>query len=644
MSFPLQVNRLGVSVADSGRELLTEITLSVKPGEFVCILGPSGAGKTTLVRALLGQITPDRGEIRFGSLCVSGDARTLAGLVGYVPQKEIVHETLPAGRALHYAARLRLSPSLGRREVAERIEQIAKDVGIAHRLDTTVGRLSGGEAKRVGLAVELLALPPILIVDEATSSLDPASDARVMKLLSSYAKRNNITVLCVTHHLENAKLADRIVMLASGRLVWSGDAQDALHHFGAGSLSDIYVLLEDLPAEQWVGLHKVFEHQKGSLRPVGEDRLEEEALHAGKPKQPGWFRQFGALLLRGLEVLFRDRRSVAFLILVPLAMMAIAYSGFSSENFTEKTPIFRPLESHEIQLAGQIWGHTQAALAMPQDVVFESKSVPAQIRVFLDKEAKIKERLQSPETAELIKQALAGDLPVVPDRHIVYPWPTWKLRFTVMFGILILGFLAGLMEIVKERPILDRESAHGVRTSAYIVSKLVLLGLVLALQVIPAVCVLQALFKIPQVVEGTTIPTQAGLLGSTLSFILLSWLAGMVCAGTGMFVSGMVKSREQALLVLPLLILPQLLLGGMLIRLKGGFLTNLAELFVPSFWAFRGSIDYVIADPPVPLFDLGKSYTPWQAGTALLIQMLVVWTIAYLGLFFSLRRKPGRTR
>jgi len=252
--------------------------------------------------------------------------------------------------------------------------------------------------------------------------------------------------------------------------------------------------------------------------------------------------------------------------------------------------------------------------------------------------------LQSPETAELIKQALAGDLPVVPDRHIVYPWPTWKLRFTVMFGILILGFLAGLMEIVKERPILDRESAHGVRTSAYIVSKLVLLGLVLALQVIPAVCVLQALFKIPQVVEGTTIPTQAGLLGSTLSFILLSWLAGMVCAGTGMFVSGMVKSREQALLVLPLLILPQLLLGGMLIRLKGGFLTNLAELFVPSFWAFRGSIDYVIADPPVPLFDLGKSYTPWQAGTALLIQMLVVWTIAYLGLFFSLRRKPGRTR
>jgi ABC-type multidrug transport system ATPase subunit len=640
---PLQVDGLTVTAADSGRELLKEITLSAKPGEFVCILGPSGSGKTTLVRALLGLLPPSRGEIRFGSLRVSGDARTLAGLVGYVPQKEIVHDTLPAARALHYAARLRLPPSLGRQEVEERIGRIAKDVGISHRLDTPVGRLSGGEAKRVGLAVELLALPPILIVDEATSSLDPATDARVMKLLSDYAKSHNITVFCVTHHLENAKLADRIFMLASGRLVWSGGAEEALDHFGARSLSEIYVLLEDLPVEQWVGLHKVFQHQAAGAGRGQEPAPAEGSAAPRAEARPSWFRQFSALFLRGLEVLVRDRRSMVFLVLVPLFMMALAYVGFSAENFANKAHLSRPLEPREIQLAGQVWGHTQAALAMPLDEVFEGPTIPAQIRVFLDKEQKMKERLQSPETAEIIRKVLAGDVSVVPEKQITDPLPTWKFRFTVIFGMLILGFLAGLTAIVKERPILERESAHGVSTSAYIASKFALIGLVLAAQIVPAVLVLQETFFQAPGLLGGAVSGAGGLLGATGPFMLLSWLAAMVCAGMGLAVSGVVKSREQALLVLPLLILPQLLLGGLLIRLNDGLLTVIAKFFVPAFWAFRGSADYVIMNTPMPAFDLGQPYTAGQAAAALGLQMAAAWMLAYLLLSFSLRQRSGRS-
>ena len=128
----LKVEGLAVSAGDSGHELLKDISLSVKPGEFVCVLGPSGAGKTTLVRTLLGQLTPSRGEIRFGSLRVSGDSELLNGLIGYVPQKEIVHDELPVGRALKYAAKLRLSPSLSKQEITDRIHGIQKDVGISH--------------------------------------------------------------------------------------------------------------------------------------------------------------------------------------------------------------------------------------------------------------------------------------------------------------------------------------------------------------------------------------------------------------------------------------------------------------------------------------------------------------------------------
>jgi len=625
----LKVEGLAVSAGNSGPELLKDISLSVKPGEFVCVLGPSGAGKTTLVRTLLGQLTPSKGEIRFGSLRVSGDSELLNGLIGYVPQKEIVHDELPVGRALKYAAKLRLPPSIGRKEIAERIRAIEKDVGIDHRHDTPVGKLSGGESKRVSLAVELLSFPRILIVDEATSSLDPASDARIMHLLAEYAKKYSITLLCITHHLENAKLADRLLILASGHLVWSGGVKEALDHFGVHRLSQIYLLLEDLPVEQWVGMHKVFQLQEGEAG----DAEKDESAHETKPIQaamrPGWFRQFSALLQRGLEVLFRDRRSLAFLIGVPLIMVAFAYLGFAKEHFDQKSILSRPLEQREIQLAGQLWGHTLRALALSDADDDKGISVPAQIRVFLDKEQGLQERLRSPETALLVKKALAGKMPVVPEKEITNPWPTWKFRFTVMFGILILGFLAGLTEIVKERPIIERESANGVRTSAYIASKIVLLGVVLAMQIVPSVCALQGVFGLT--VSGSP-------LGALAPFLLVSWLAAMVCAGFGLVISGLVKTREQALLTLPVLILPQLLLGGMLIRLTGGWLTTIAEIFVPAFWAFRGTIDYVTLKTPFPLYDIGEHFTTGQAIGALSLQLVVIMLISYLVLLFGLHR------
>jgi len=628
-SLSLKVEGLAVSAGDSGHELLKDISLSVKPGEFVCVLGPSGAGKTTLVRTLLGQLTPSRGEIRFGSLRMSGDSELLNGLIGYVPQKEIVHDELRVGRALHYAAKLRLPPSLSKQEIAERIHAIETDVGIAHLHDTPVGNLSGGESKRVSLAVELLSYPRILIVDEATSSLDPASDARIMHLLAEYAKKYSITLLCITHHLENAKLADRLIILASGHLVWSGGVKEALNHFGVHRLSQIYLLLEDQPVEQWVGQHKAVHPQEGDATHAAKNEPLGEAESLQPAVRPGWIRQFGALLQRGLEVLFRDRRSLAFLIGVPLVMVAFAYVGFANEHFGQKAILSRPLEPREIQLAGQLWGNTLRALALPESDESEDISVPAQIRVFLDKESGLQERLRSPETSALVKKALAGRIPVVPEQEIINPWPTWKFRFTVLFGILILGFLAGLSEIVKERPIVERESANGVRTSAYIASKFVLLGVVLAMQIVPAVCLLQETFRLTAV---------GSHLGALVPFLLVSWLAAMVCAGFGLIISGLAKTREQALLTLPILILPQLLLGGILIRLAGGTLTIIAKFFVPAFWAFRGTIDYITLKSPFPLYDIGEHFTTGQAIGALSLQLVVIMLIAYLVLLLSLHR------
>jgi hypothetical protein len=200
-------------------------------------------------------------------------------------------------------------------------------------------------------------------------------------------------------------------------------------------------------------------------------------------------------------------------------------------------------------------------------------SFAAQIRVFLDTEVKIREGLRSPEAGRIIQQGLAGKVPLVPECEIINPMSAWKFQLTVIFGICILGFLAGLTEVVKERAIVERETACGVRPSADIASKLALLAV-----------------------------------------------------------------------VLPLLLLPQLLLGGLLIRLDGGLLAGIAEIGVPTFWAFRGSIEYVVFQPPVPAFDLGSPISLGKAATALGLQLVAAWALAFAALAFSLRRKAAEQR
>jgi ABC-type multidrug transport system ATPase subunit len=211
---------MGVSVPDGrgGAEhkaILEHVSFRIEPGEFVCVLGPSGAGKSTLVRAMLG----DR-PISAGSLLVGGhdgfrEADALRGAIGYVPQRDINPEALPVERALHYAAAVRL-PSYA--TVAERraaIDRVVAEVGLDRVRHEPIGTLSGGEMKRASLAAEMLAAPGLLVLDEATSSLDPATEARIMALLADRA-RAGTTVVAVTHHLDNVDEADKLLILGHG--------------------------------------------------------------------------------------------------------------------------------------------------------------------------------------------------------------------------------------------------------------------------------------------------------------------------------------------------------------------------------------------------------------------------------------------
>ena len=231
----------GVEVKAGGRTLLTGIDLRVHKGQLCGIIGPSGAGKSTLVRVLLGLTAPSRGVVSLG-----GKPPADAGPLGYVPQDDALHGTLRVSDALDFAGELRLHgmPEPSRQA---RIRQVIRQVGLEGREDLRIRRLSGGQRKRVSVAMELLSRPNLLILDEPTSGLDPGLEEKMMELFRSVARDGRI-VLVTTHAMQSLDCCDQLLVLAAGRSVYFGAPAPAPAHFGAADYVDIFRKLPALQA------------------------------------------------------------------------------------------------------------------------------------------------------------------------------------------------------------------------------------------------------------------------------------------------------------------------------------------------------------------------------------------------------------
>ena len=601
------------------RELMKGVSFQLTPGSFVCVLGLSGAGKTTLVRLLLGEIQPSQGQILF-----DGHAPSPADLesVGYVPQKAIVHEALTVGSALTYAARLRRPDDVSDAEIAEAVREVETALGIESRHDIRLGQLSGGEAKRVSLAAELLGRPRLLVIDEATSSLDPASDLRIMGQLANLARRQGTTILCITHHVENAGLADNLMIIDRGSLVWWGHASDALRHFGVQRLTEIFLGLQDAPAAPF-DVREVVSNppaHPGDVPPPT----------APKPRSHhGFLPQFQLLFRRHLEVFLHDRRTLISSIAVPTVLVLIAFLSFVGRDFNHPVVVTRGLNAEERELLIELWGTTQEALRKPTaklGVDFSDMTVAMQLRVYLEANPMIKEYLASDGLARTVKASLAGEVPLMPSTTISSYWRTYQLQFAVLFGILLLGFLAGVTAIVGEREIILQEFQHGLRPDAYVASRFTFAALLVLIQTLSGVIPLSLLF------EASTHWSQTGPVAAyqqpVACQILFQWLGGCVCVGLGLIVSATAKSRAQALGIVPILILPQLLLGGLILPVKTGMTQAVAGTIAPAYWSLRG---IVIQDAQWPLEwrlfgDISPGLTTPMVALGLQIAVTVVLT------------------
>jgi ABC-2 type transport system ATP-binding protein len=185
-------------------EALREVTLQARPGELVAVIGPNGAGKTTLLSIIAGAQEPTAGSVEPGP-----------GRVGWAPQQTAFYSKLSVAENLELFARLEGVP-----DPAAAVARMLEQTGLHKRADERVARLSGGNRQRVNVALGLIAEPPVLALDEPSASLDPAQRERLWSFIVGLA-RTGTTVIFSTHNVNEAqRYADRVIVLAEGRLLF----------------------------------------------------------------------------------------------------------------------------------------------------------------------------------------------------------------------------------------------------------------------------------------------------------------------------------------------------------------------------------------------------------------------------------------
>jgi len=333
----------GLSVfVGEGRTILSEVSFTLPENCFLAIVGPSGAGKSTLMKALTGFTPADRGTVLYNGRDLYESIEELRPRIGYVPQDDILHPQLTVRKALGFAAELRFPSDVSKAERDQAVAGVMEELGLTHRADLPIHKLSGGQRKRVSVALELITKPSLLFLDEPTSGLDPGFEKSAMELLRELADGGR-TVIVVTHSLQSLHLCDRVIFLApGGTTAYFGPPKDALEYFAQSDYADVFRTLErDVAEQDFKGRFEqsTFYRQYVS-EPAARARLMDKQGAQPAPPRPAqrsWAGQLNVLVRRHLAVIAADRGLLLMLILLaPLlgfALFAVLGSGGLKTTF-----------------------------------------------------------------------------------------------------------------------------------------------------------------------------------------------------------------------------------------------------------------------------------------------------------------------
>jgi ABC-type multidrug transport system ATPase subunit len=353
-----------VGVAVPGKKLIEGISLTIFPSEFVGLMGPSGAGKTTLMNALNGYTPPTGGVVLINGDDLYAQFDQYRTSLGYVPQDDILHPQLTVGAALYYSARLRLPTDYKSADIRERIRKVLEQLEMKGTEKVLIGSaekkgISGGQRKRVNLAMELLTDPLVLFLDEPTSGLSSEDALMVMKLLRDLANTGK-TILMTIHQpsLEVYRLLDNLVLVGRdagspepGRLVYYGPAYpDAVHFFNPNGLPDLKPGQEPSPDEVLRGLKKAATPEWTSRYAKSKyrkdyiiDRASRQPPVPPQAPEPRWsalqgFFQWRTLLARALSIKLSDQLNTAILLVqapVIALLLVLVFGKQVSEEVTD---------------------------------------------------------------------------------------------------------------------------------------------------------------------------------------------------------------------------------------------------------------------------------------------------------------------
>ncbi|MFF5284148.1 FHA domain-containing protein [Streptomyces sp. NPDC013171] len=498
----LDVRSLAVTVDRGRRTLLDEVSFPVGQKCLLAVVGPSGAGKSTLLGALTGQRPADRGTVLYDGRDLYKDYAELRQRIGLVPQDDILHLQLTVRRALGYAAELRFPEDTVAAERRARVDEVIRELGLVERAEQPIHSLSGGQRKRVSVALELLTKPSLLFLDEPTSGLDPGMDRSVMHMLRGLADDGR-TVVVVTHSVLSLDVCDRLLVLApGGRVAYYGPPGDSLGFFGFTQWPEAFEAFENDRDRDWAGQYRssLFHRRyiaEATVRPdvpvpaspagVG------EAEPAPPPKAQSWGSQLRTLVRRYAAALSADRTFLAIMIALPFVMGAMA----------------RALSEGSLN-----------------------------------------------------------------------PESTMNVLLILCVGGVLTGAANAVRELVKERTIYRRERAVGLSRSAYLASKVVVLGSITVVQAV--VLTLVALIGVPLNVPGGKGVLMPPLVEITLAVALLAFTAMML----GLLVSALVRKEEVTMPLLVLLAIVQVVFCGALLKVRGTPVLEQLAWLVPSRWAF----------------------------------------------------------
>ncbi|GAA4798280.1 FHA domain-containing protein [Streptomyces ziwulingensis] len=521
---------------DGGKQILKDVSFGIPEKSLVAVIGPSGSGKSTLLKALTGYRPANQGEVLYDNRDLYKQFAELRQRIGLVPQDDILHKELTVKRALKYAAKLRFPADTTRQERQARIDEVLRELKLDIHKDKKVTSLSGGQRKRVSVALELLTKPSLIFLDEPTSGLDPGMDRDVMQLLRSLADDGR-TVLVVTHSVAELAICDKLLVMApGGSVAYFGPPGEALNFFGYDSWADVFSAFENYRDYDWAGRWKGSQHYQmyaADLDAVAPQSVPTPPMQALKPPKPqGWLSQFVTLVRRYTSVIASDKGFLALMVILPAVLGAVS--------------------------------------------------------LLIDADKGLLPNPANPQTGRIVPNGTATTVLLI-----------------LAVGACFAGAANSVRELIKERVIYERERATGLSRSAYLMSKVFVLGMI---------TVFQGLLVGVIGFSSREIPAEGLVLGK-LTMLELSipiMALGFTSMMFGLIISSLVKTAEKTMPLLVMFAIIQVVFTGCLFALNGTVGVNQFSYLMPSRWAVGAAgatLDFNRISPPA---DAGGDDPLWE--------------------------------